>query len=149
MRSLFVGIVMLSLTACATLIPKFETPRLSIVNVELTKSDIFEQRLKVRMRVQNPNDRELPVRGLSYRLEVAGKELANGVSGASFIVPALGEAEFDMDVTANMASTLIRLFGSGQKLEDKVPYRIIGKVSLSSGLLRSIPFEEKGEFAMN
>lgn len=143
-------IVTFMLSSCALLVPKLETPRLSIVNVELQKGDIWEQRLRVRMRVQNPNDRVLPVRGLSYTLEVNGQEFARGMSAASFTVPALGEAEFDMDVTANMAATLIKMLGrGGSSVPESIDYRIIGKVSLSEGLLRSIPFEERGTFALN
>jgi LEA14-like dessication related protein len=149
MRALGLLIATLALSGCAALFPKLETPRLSIVNVEVLKSDLWEQRLKVRMRVQNPNDRVLPIKGLSYTLDVAGEEMARGVSGASFVVPALGEAEFDMNVTANMATALIKLLGRGdQALKDQVDYRIKGKVSLSEGILRSIPFEERGSFAL-
>jgi LEA14-like dessication related protein len=149
MRALGLLIAALALSGCAALFPKFETPRLSIVNVEVLKSDLFEQRLKVRMRVQNPNDRVLPIKGLSYTLDVAGEEMARGVSGASFVVPALGEAEFDMNVTANMATALIKLLGRGDDaLKEQIDYRIKGKVSLSEGILRSIPFEERGSFAL-
>jgi LEA14-like dessication related protein len=105
--------------------------------------------MKVRMRVQNPNDRALPIKGLSYALEVAGEDFAQGVSGASFLVPALGETEFDMNITANMASTIIKFLGRGSdSLKDELDYRIKGKISLSEGLLRSIPFEEKGKFTL-
>lgn len=150
MRVFGVVIVALVLGGCSLLVPRLETPRLSIVNVQLEKGDIFEQRLKVRMRVQNPNDRTLPIRGLSYTLEVSGEEFARGVSGTSFTVPALGEAEFDMNVTANMATALIKLLGRGKdSMPDRIDYRIVGKVSLSEGWLRSIPFEERGSFALN
>jgi LEA14-like dessication related protein len=149
MRAFFVLIAALALSGCAHFLPKLETPRLSIVNVEVLKSDLWEQRLKVRMRVQNPNDRVLPIKGLSYTLDVAGEEMARGVSGQSFVVPALGEAEFDMNVTANMATALIKLLGrGGDSMRDKVDYRIKGKVSLSEGFLRSIPFEETGTFSL-
>jgi len=149
MRALFLALTALVLSGCSLLIPKLETPRLSIVNVEVLKSDLWEQRLKVRMRVQNPNDRTLPIKGLSYTLAVADEELARGVSSTSFIVPALGEAEFDMNVTANMAGALIKMLGRGNSMKDKVDYRIKGKVSLSEGFLRSIPFEETGSFSLN
>ena len=150
MCAVLVLVVALTLGGCSLLIPKLERPRLSIVNVQVLKTDLWEQRLKVRMRVQNPNDRTLPIKGLSYTLDVGGEEMAHGVSGASFVVPALGEAEFDMSVTANMATTLIKLLGrGGDPLRDKVEYRIKGKVSLSQGFLRSIPFEETGSFALN
>jgi len=148
MRAHLVLFAALALTGCSLLIPKLERPRLSIVNVEVLKSDLWEQRLKVRMRVQNPNDRVLPIKGLSYTLDIAGEEAAHGVSGASFVVPALGEAEFDMSVSANMAGMLIKLLGRGNSMKDKVDYRIKGKVSLSEGFLRSIPFDESGTFAL-
>jgi LEA14-like dessication related protein len=138
----------LLLSGCSLFVPKFETPQLSVVNVELQKSDLWEQRMKVRMRVVNPNDRPIPVKGLTVALEVQGEQLAHGVSGASFNVPALGEAEFDMNMTANMAGALIRLLGKGDQVRDQVDYRITGKISLSEGLLRSIPFEDHGTFKL-
>jgi len=139
-------IATLALAACSSL-TKLETPRLSIVNVQVQKSDLFEQRLLVRLRVQNPNDRVLPVKGITFRLEVEGEDFAQGASGSPFDVPAFGEAEFDMTVTANMATALLRLAtrgGSADKALESLDYRMVGKVSLASGFLRTIPFEEKG-----
>jgi LEA14-like dessication related protein len=134
------------LSACALFVPKLETPTLAVVAMELERGDLFEQRLKVRMRVQNPNDRALPVKSLAYTLEVDGQEFAHGESAAGFTVPALGEAEFDMHVTTNMAGTLGRLLGhSGAD----IPYRLAGRVTLSEGMLRSIPFEQHGSFKLH
>jgi len=74
---------------------------------------------------------------------VEGQELAHGLSGDSFVVPALGEAEFDMSVSANMASLLFKLLN---RSTTQVEYRIHGKISLSAGLLRSIDFDDHGTF---
>ena len=149
MRATVVAILTLAFAGCSLLVPRLATPTLSIVNVELQQSSLWEQRIKVRMHVQNPNDRALPIKGLSYALEVAGQDFAHGVSAASFTVPAFGEAEFDMNVTANMASALIKLLGRGNdSLAEQVDYRIKGKISLSQGLLRSIPFEERGSLKL-
>jgi LEA14-like dessication related protein len=137
-------VVALLMSGCSLFAPKLEKPKLSVVNVELQKSDLWEQRLKVRMRVENPNDRPIPVKGLTVALDIQDQEVAHGVSGASFNVPALGEAEFDMNMTANMAGALMKLLGSGNQLGDRIDYRIKGKLSLSEGLLRSIPFEDRG-----
>jgi LEA14-like dessication related protein len=135
------------LAGCAALAPKLEAPDLSIVNVELMDSTLLEQRMRVRMRVQNPNDRSLPVRGLSYTLEVDGQELAQGVSDNSFNVPAFGETEFDMTLRTNMALTLLRVLGKGGSTNtDAIGYLIRGRVSLSEGFVRSIPFEHRGVF---
>lgn len=124
-------------------VPKLERPTLSVVGVQLLKSDLWHQELRVRMRVKNPNDRTLPVEGILYQLDVQGQELAHGMSGDRFVVPALGEAEFDMSVSANLVNVLPKLLNHNST---QVQYRIYGKISLSAGLLRSIPFDDHGSF---
>ncbi len=65
------------------------------------------------------------------------------------MVPALGEAEFDTNVTTNLAGTLMTLLSRGADSgTQKIEYRLSGKLSLSSGLLRSIPFDEHGTFSL-
>ena len=143
MRRFSIGLVALGLSGCSLFVPKLEKPNLSVVSVQMLKSDLWHQELKLRMRVQNPNDRALPVKGLSYELDVDDQELAHGISGDSFVVPALGEAEFDMSMSANMASVLVKVLSQGGS---PVDYRIRGKIALSTGWLRSIPFDQHGTF---
>jgi LEA14-like dessication related protein len=131
------------LSGCSLFVPKLEKPTLSVVSVQMLKSDLWHQELRVRMRVQNPNDRALPVKGLSYELDLDEQEFAHGMSGDSFVVPALGEAEFDMSVSANMASVLVKLLNKGG---NQIDYRISGKIALSAGLMRSISFNDHGTF---
>ena len=143
MNRILIILVFLGLSACSLFVPKLEKPTLSVVRVQMLKSDLWHQEFKVRIRVQNPNDRVLPIKGIVYQLDVEGQELAHGMSGDSFIVPALGEAEFDMSVSANMANMLIKLLNKGGS---DVEYRIYGKIDLSAGLLRSISFNDHGTF---
>jgi LEA14-like dessication related protein len=117
-----------------------------VVGVELQKGALWQQKLKVRMHVDNPNDRELPIKGITYTLDVNGQEFAHGESAASFVVPALGEAEFDMNMTANMAGTIISLLSHGT--DANVEYHLTGRISLSKGLLRSVPFDQHGTFRL-
>lgn len=128
-------------------VSSLQAPELDVVDVKLLGGDLSGQQLRVRMRVTNPNDRELPVKGITYRMEVGGEQFASGESEASFLVPALGSTEFDMSMNADMAGALFRLLGSGRKL-DNVDYRLSGKVSLSSGMLRSVPFDKEGSFKL-
>lgn len=139
-RSAAVALVAVMLAACAVF-PKLEAPKLSVVSMKLQSGDIFSQRLLVHMRVMNPNARELPIKGITYRIEIDDAELAQGITDAPFVVPAMGEAEFDVKVTANLATALPRILGHSQ---DAVDYRLVGNVALSSGFLRRIPFDEHG-----
>jgi LEA14-like dessication related protein len=136
------------LGACSALAPKLEAPHLSIGNVELLSGSVWEQRLRVHLRVENPNARALPVSSLVYTIEVAGQELAHGAANESFLVPANGASEFATDVTANVAGALVAILGRGGSSNQAVDYRITGKVTLSGGLVRSIPFEHSGTFKL-
>ena len=140
-RVLAALLMVAALTGCAY--THLEKPKLEVVDVQLLKGDLLQQQLRLRMRVQNPNDRELPVSGITYQLDVAGEAFAHGESERNFVVPALGSAEFDVNVTANAATALLKILAGGRRLES-VDYRLTGKVALSSGMLRSIPFDEKG-----
>ena len=141
-----VALLALLAAACA---PHLQRPDLSVVGVTLLGSGVWEQHLRVRLHVHNPNDRALPVRGISYDMEVMGQAAATGQSEASFVVPARGDAEFDMSVTTNLAATLLQLMARGpNSLQQEVPYRLSGKVELSQGLLRSIPFDQRGTFTL-
>jgi len=131
-----------AVVGCAVL-PKFEAPKLSVISMKVQSADIFSQRMVVRMRVLNPNARELPIKGIEYRIEVNDAELAQGLTDSAFVVPAMGEAEFDVQVTANLATALTQ-FLSRKGSQDTLDYRLIGSVALSSGFLRRIPFDERG-----
>jgi LEA14-like dessication related protein len=133
-------LLLLLLGGCAAFGPRLQAPTLDIAGVELVKGDLFAQQLRARVRVQNPNDRELRVRGITYSITLGGEELGRGLSGSSFVVPALGQAEFDMMVTANLAGTLLRLV--------ELPYELRGEVTLASGVIRTVPFEKRGSLAL-
>jgi LEA14-like dessication related protein len=133
------------LAACSSLGPKLESPRLSLVAVQVMSTDMFAQRFKVRVLVENPNDIELPVRGLEYDIILMGDSFAEGSSTNAFVLPAKGEAEFDMMVTTNFVSGFGRLLSrvGGGKLEN-IEYEIVGKVYVDKGVLRKIPFSHHG-----
>lgn len=137
------------LLGCAGLSTRLETPGVSFVGIKTLGADLFEQRLEVRLRVRNPNDIALPVRGLDIDVELAGEPFAHGVSAREFTVPARGEAEFDMIVTANAASALLRIAGGDRKSREAIEYRLKGKLSTRLGIIRSVPFEETGTLPLD
>ena len=142
------AVAALGTAGCAALVPKLETPQLSVIGVEVLDAQLLEQRFSVRMRVRNPNDRDLPIRGLSYTMQVAGQDFGRGMTAKAFTVPALGEAEFDMIVTTNLAGSLLRILPQLERNPESIEYRLEGRVNTDLGLVRSIPFVEKGRLSM-
>ena len=136
---------LLLLAGCAGLGPNLLTPRVKVLDVRPLTADMFAQRFTVRVLVHNPNDLELPVRGIEYQLMLLGDSFAEGVSNEAFLLPALGEAEFEMTVTTNFMSALGRLVSraGGGKL-DKIEYEFTGKIFVDKGVVRKIPFSQQG-----
>ena len=92
----------------------------SVLNVQMLSTDMFAQKFKVRVLVKNPNDLEIPVSGIEYTIILMGDSFAEGDSSDQFLLPAKGEAEFDMLVTTNFVSSFGRLLSrvGGGKLQD-------------------------------
>lgn len=138
-----------ALAGCTGLPSDLRTPEVSFVGLRALDATLFEQRLEVRMKVRNPNIIDLPVKGLDVEVELAEEPFAHGVSAREFVVPAQGEAEFDMIVTANAATALLKIAGSDRKSREEIGYRVKGTLSTRLGLLRSIPFDESGTVPLN
>jgi LEA14-like dessication related protein len=136
------AVLWVCLAGCA-LTPKLEAPRLSLVSVSMTSADIFNQQFMVRMHVQNPNDRDIPVNGIDYELFLEGDSFAEGVTNKSFVIPAMGETEFDLPVRTNFVSSLGRLVSRLQGRK-QVQYVLEGKVLTDIGMFNKIPFRESG-----
>jgi LEA14-like dessication related protein len=139
-------VVVWLLAACSTLSPKLESPDLEVVGIQMLSTDMFAQKFRVRVRVTNPNDLELQVRGIEYQIILMGDSFAEGNSTDRFVLPAMGEAEFDMTVTTNFVSSFGRLLSrvGGGKLEN-LDYEIAGHVMLDKGFVKKIPFSKSGQ----
>ena len=131
------------LSGCAALAPRLEGPELKVVGAAMTSGDIFSQTFLVRLHVRNPNDRELPVRGIEYELFLEGDSFAEGTTPRAFVVPANGETEFDVTVRTNFASSIARLLTRLQG-KSQVRYEIQGRVLTDIAMLKKIPFHETG-----
>jgi LEA14-like dessication related protein len=141
-RQLLLCGLMLCAAGCA---PKFERPILTVSSVELQRGNLFQQSFLVKFQVQNPNDRELPVQGLHAALDVGGQRIASGVSNRAFVVPPLGQSEFDMTITANVAAALLQL---ANQHADTIAYDLSGSANLDLPFLREVPFHQTGSFSL-
>jgi len=134
------------LGGCATLMPRLAPPHLTVTSVRLQHGNLRQQQIQLTLRVVNPNDRTIAVRGLTVNLNLAGMPFASGVSDAAFTLPALGQTDFTLDVTANLASALAIVAAS--MAHRVVDYRVYGEVHLQKGLVqglvRNLHFNQTG-----
>lgn len=126
---------------CASMLPKLEPPVLSVTRIDIAGGTIDQQQLHLTLHVVNPNAREIKVRGIDCNLELSGQAFATGSTDAAFTLPASGETDFGLNVTANLNTALLAvLSGLGHK---SVDYHLYGQVHLAGGLVHNIPFDQR------
>ena len=133
-----------TLTACSFFGGYQETPRVSLVSIQPLEMGLLEQRYGLQLRILNPNDNEIPVKGLSYSIEINGHEFAYGVSRQPVSIPAFSEALLDVEVVSNLLNVLQQFQEMSSENNDSLHYRLRGKLSLAKSLAK-LPFNVEGK----
>jgi len=96
--------LVLAFGACATR----DSPALDVqlASVAVVDASLLEQRFMLTLRFTNRTDRDVAVDGLTFRLDINGREFATGVSNQAFTVPRFGEARIDAAATSTLSGVL-------------------------------------------
>ncbi|MBI4001616.1 MAG: LEA type 2 family protein [Nitrospira defluvii] len=129
----------LTLPGCASWLMKGEPPEVLVTNVTPTEASAFEQRLQVDLRIRNPNDFDLAVTGIDFRLDLNGHRLARGLGNKELVVPRLSDAVMSVE-TSTSTLQVVRQFLSFSH-EQTLTYQVTGVLHTKDGRL---PFENSG-----
>src|ERR1039458_6114317 len=142
LRAAVLALSAIALAGCASMLPKLTAPTLAVGGVVIGGGSLQQPQIRLTFHATNPNDRAIPIRRIECNLELQGMPFAAGATDAPFTLPALGQTDFDLNVTANINSVLATLAGGfGHR---SVDYRVYGQVHLQGGVVRTIPFDQKG-----
>lgn len=136
--------VLLTLSGCSSLGEFKEKPRVSIAGIQVTEANLFEQRYRLQLRVQNPNAVDLPINGLDYVVEINGKPFASGVSNRTVVIPRYGTALIDVEGTSTLGALIKQLKDLDILREQTAQYVIKGTVRVSDRDV-TLPFEHRGD----
>ena len=134
---------LLTLDGCAVFNRSYTEPDVTLANVDMLKANLWEQSFRLRMRVDNPNDRALAIRGMNYQVYLNNMRLATGVTDRSFTVPAYGSEYFDLTVRSNMWRHLGDLLKMVEQ-QKPVNYRINGHISTGLFWAPRLTLSEQG-----
>jgi len=145
MRLRPIALVCLACTALLGGCAQFQYKPVDVFVVGLVPAEgsPLEQRIRVDLRIQNPNDQPIEANGMQIRLDVNGARLARGVSDTAFTIPRLGEATTSIVATTSLfdlAKQVVALSGT-----QSFRYVLEGDVFVG-GLMRSVSFHSEGEF---
>ena len=124
---------------CVSLFLQAEPPEVLVTDVTPLESTIFEQHLRVNLRVRNPNDFELRVTGLDFTLDLNGQRLARGLTSQTLTIPRLSDAVMAVETSTSTLDVVRQLLNLGQRQD--LSYQLKGVLHLQGSRL---PFEHEG-----
>lgn len=142
---LLLTLASIALSGCATLAQSVETPDITIAGMRLLEAGLSKQSYELTLNVRNPNPIPLPVRGLAYRIQLAGESFAAGETLSAFTVPANGETDFGISITTDLVRSLSSLQRMLQQREESVAYEMGGELQVNLPFVKAIPFSTTGE----
>jgi LEA14-like dessication related protein len=131
------------LHGCASLPAATEPPYLSVISIEPLEVTPLEQKYRLKVRIQNPNDHDIDISGMSYVLEVNGHSLVKGVSNDAVLVPRFGESVIELSGVSTLFGFVRQIQVLQERKSPGMEYRLSGKLSLNSGF-GSMPFSFEG-----
>jgi len=137
-RRYWLSAMVMLLTACVSGPPKMEPLSVTLSDIQPGEMGLLEQEYLIKIRVQNPNNVEIPVSGLSYRIELNGKSFAKGVSKQDVTIPPFGEVVLDATAVGGLSGILSQVAQFQKGVPDKVSYRLSGKLASTNW---SYPFD--------
>jgi LEA14-like dessication related protein len=131
------------LTGCATITKPWEAPEVSLIGLRLKEISLTRQVFVVTLAVHNPNDRTLPIKAMTYRLSLEGKELAEGASTLERQIPALGDESVDVEVIGSLLGVTQMLPALATR-QTPLDWTLTGTATIADGLL-TLPYRYSGQ----
>lgn len=135
------------LAGCAAPLQK---PEVSLAGVELVGIGLVEQRLLLKLKISNPNDVDLPIKALSFDLDLDGQPFAKGATEQPVTIARHADAQLDVKVLSRLGDVLKQL--NSARKNGKLGYRVHGLVELGaerSAGPTNVAFDRSGELSLS
>jgi LEA14-like dessication related protein len=133
----------LLLCGCASLRPGLESPEIKLVHLKALAVDGFQQRFAVGLLISNPNATDIALRGMSYRIGLAGHDIFSGVASEVPVLVAYQETPVTVEVSASLISVLALMGDLARSPAAPLTYHLSAKLDVGR-LLPAIRIEEAG-----
>ncbi len=143
------------LAGCAGIGRHVEEPEVTLADMQVVEVRPLEAVFQIALRVMNPNDFSLDIRGVRCDVKIDGKHFATGVGDQKSEIPAYGTGLVPVKVYAStlkmFSSVLAMVQGMDGRQSGLAPihYEISGTIRMGGGINRTVPFHSKGELALD
>ncbi len=137
-------LLLLALSGCAGIQPELDPPKVSLDSFRSLPSESGAPRFEIKLRVANPNKQSLDIAGISYSIELLGKELISGVTNEVPVIEGYTEEVVTMEAGLQLFQLLRLLASLGRTPADTLEYRFMAKVDFN-GFIPTQRIEESGQ----
>ncbi|MDZ3825116.1 MULTISPECIES: LEA/WHy family protein [Pseudomonas] len=142
---LFTLMLTLSLGGCASWFSDDSVdPAVHLVNVEVVRAKLLEQKFILHFRIDNPNDSDLTVRGLEYRIHLDDLLLAEGEHEHWFTVGPKRSAYFKVPIRTNLWPQVKEVVKMLKNSNQPIPYRLQGEMETGLFIAHYVHLERNG-----
>ena len=141
----FACIILLS--GCASLIPEIDPPKITLEGFNPLPSQGGAPRFEIKLRIANPNNQAFDIAGISYGVEIQGKELMSGVSNDVPLLEPYSEEVITLEAGLQLFQLLRLLTSLGKDTSDSLDYRFTAKIDFN-GFVPTQRIEETGSFTL-
>jgi LEA14-like dessication related protein len=128
-RYLLTLTLFLGLGGCASWFSSDEPdPEVHLVKVEVVRAKLLEQKFVLHFRIDNPNDSDLTVRGMEYRIHLGGILLAEGEHEHWITVGPKASRSYRVPIRTNLWPKVKDLVKQLKSPEQAIPYRLEGEM---------------------
>jgi LEA14-like dessication related protein len=145
-KTLLPFLILLALVACASGM-SLQQPDIRLSNITPLKMTLFEQSYDIGMKIQNPNNVDLSVSGMNYKIVLNEHDFAKGVSDEDFVVPALGETTVHVSIGSNPISWMRMLKQLNSNEINEFSYSLSGTLFLENHTKNNLSFVQSGSFS--
>jgi len=103
-------------------------PAVHLVKVEVVRAKLLEQKFILHFRIDNPNDSDLTVRGLEYRIHLADMLLAEGEHEHWITVNPKSSAFYKVPIRTNLWPKVKEVVKMLKNPHQQIPYRLEGEM---------------------
>ncbi|MGF0239482.1 LEA type 2 family protein [Rhodococcus sp. IEGM1300] len=119
-------------------------PQVHLVKVEVVRAKLLEQKFLLHFRVDNPNDSDLTVRALEYRIHLGDMLLTEGEHEHWFTVGPKRSAYFKVPIRTNLWPQVRDLVKLLKHPDRPVPYRLEGELETGIFIAHYVHLERNG-----
>ncbi|MDX9673208.1 MULTISPECIES: LEA type 2 family protein [unclassified Pseudomonas] len=119
-------------------------PAVHLVKVEVVRAKLLEQKFILHFRIDNPNDSDLTVRSLEYRIHLADLLLAEGEHEHWFTVGPKRSAYFKVPIRTNLWPRVKDVVKMLKSPNQQIPYRLQGEMETGLFIAHYVHLERNG-----